>query len=232
MTIALKKPEKGLEVNLADEPVVLKTVTGAPAENDLILEFASMIEKVKTATKLEEIIKNLSDEREFDFFKLGGAIARAQALFDKSKPEFAGYKSFREFVETVYGDYGKALHAAKIYKKLVDLEIPWSAVEEIGWTKIRVLLDVVTKENVKQWVAQAKGMNFPTLKAHVKAEKQKSKSGTEEAPKPVASKTFQLHEDQKEAVNAALEKIKEESGTPFDSAALEYLAQNYLGAGI
>jgi hypothetical protein len=124
------------------------------------------------------------------------------------------------------------MRAAGIYKKLLQLEIPWSAFDNIGWTKVLVLRDVVTKDNVKQWVAIAKKMNFPSLKAQVEAEKHKGKPGTEPGPKTITSKTFQLHEDQKEIVEAALNKIKEESGTAVDSVALEYMAQNHLGAGI
>src|SRR6266542_1292942 len=178
--------------NLTDEPIALN-LTGGPAD-DPIIKFASQIEN-KTLTEVEEIIKNLIDAREFNFFKLGGAIARAQALFNESKSEF------RKYVEKVYGDYGKAMRAAQTYKKLVYLEIPWSAFEGIGWTKVLALLDVVTKDNVKQWVAKAKEMNFPSLKALVEAEKQKGKPGMEQGPKTVTTKTFQLHEDQKEVVN-------------------------------
>src|SRR5262249_17323621 len=208
-----------------------KNVTGAPTD-DPIFKFASQIEN-KARTEVEEIVKNLSNARAFGRFQLGGAIERLRALFDKAKSEFAGHKNFREYVEAVLGiRYSNAMRAAEIYRKLLDLGIPWSSFENIGWTKVLILLDVVTKDNVQQWVAQAKAMNFPSLKALVKAEKQKGKPGTEQGPKTITSKTFQLHEDQKEVVNAALEKIKDETGTTVDTVALEYLAQSYLGAGI
>ena len=230
MTAIVKKPEKGLAIKL-DELVIPKHVTGTQAD-DPILKFASQIEN-KTRTEVEEIIKNLSNARAFGRFQLGGAVARLHALFDKAKSEFAGYKNFREYVEAALGiGYSNAMRAAEIYEDLLALGIPWSSFENIGWTKVLLLLDVVTKCNVKEWVAKAKEMNFPSLKAHVEAEKRKGKAGTEPAPKMITSKTFQLHEDQKEIVEAAREKIKEESGTAVDSVALEYMAQNHLGAGI
>jgi hypothetical protein len=45
-------------------------------------------------------------------------------------------------------------------------------------------------------------------------------------------KTFKLHEDQKEIVEAALDNIKKHTGTKHDTVALEYMAQSYMGTGI
>ena len=45
-------------------------------------------------------------------------------------------------------------------------------------------------------------------------------------------KTFKLHPDQKEIVEAALSYTKEKSGTKSDTVALEYIAQSHMGTGI
>jgi hypothetical protein len=42
-------------------------------------------------------------------------------------------------------------------------------------------------------------------------------------------KTFKLHPDQKEIVEAALEDAKKRSGTKFDTVALELVCQEYMG---
>ena len=55
-----------------------------------ILKFASRIEKVKTRTEIEEIIKIVNEERYFGHFQLGGAIAVAHELFNKPNSEFEG----------------------------------------------------------------------------------------------------------------------------------------------
>ncbi len=212
---AIVKSAKSVLKNLPVEPVVLKNLTGEPTDDDPILEFASYIEKVNTPAEIEDIVKRLNDANGFNFFKLGGAIAVLQELLKKPK-------SFREWLKTHGIPYGKAMGAVQAYRKLVQLGIPRSAFENIGWTKVLVLLDVVTKDNVKQWVA---------IKARVEAEKQKGKPDPEKGPK-TTTMTFKPHEDQKEIINAAIEKVKEESGTSDDSVALEYLAQDYLGAGV
>jgi hypothetical protein len=42
-------------------------------------------------------------------------------------------------------------------------------------------------------------------------------------------KSFKLHPDQKEIVEAALQDAKSKSGTKFDTVALEYVCQGYMG---
>jgi hypothetical protein len=207
---------------------------GKPMHGDPIITIASQVENIKTLAEAEDMIRELTDASNFNLFKLGGAIVRAQELFDKPNSGFEGYENFRQYLaKVVYGNYGirydKAMHAARIYRKLRGLEIPWSAFGNIGWTKVVMLLDVVTKDNVEHWVAKATEMNNGSLKARVEAEKQK---GAQKGRKTVSTKIFKLHEDQKELVEDAIAKMKAESGTQDDSVALEYIMHNYMGAGI
>jgi len=226
------KPAESLPKNLTDEPMVSMNLA-ASIDNDPIITFAIKIEQVKTRTEVEKFIKDLADAREFNFFKLGGAIAVGQALFDKSKSEFQGCKNFREYVEKALGiPYSKAMRAAGIYKKLVQLEISWSAFEGIGWTKVLALLDVVNKENIEEWVAKAKEMNVHSLKDFVKADKQKGKADAEQEPEPITTKTLKLHADQKQLFEAAIKKASEETGSDVEAVNVEAICQNYLGSGL
>jgi hypothetical protein len=198
---------------------------GKSMDGDPIIAIASQVEKVKTLAEAEEGLRAVVDAINFNLFKFGGFIVVAQKLFDEANSGFKGCKNFREYIEKGLGiRYGKAMHAARIYRKLRYLGIPWSAFENIGWTKVLILLDVITKDNVEQWVAKAKEKNNGSLKSLVDAEKTKGS--------PVTTKIFKLHEDQKQLVDDALAKMKEESGTESDAVALEYIIQNYMGAGI
>ncbi len=232
MTIILK-PAKSLLKNLTNEPMVLKNLTSAPTDDDPIIKFASYIEKVNTLAEIEDIIQGLNDATKFNFFKLGGAIVVAQALFNKAKSEFEGL-TFREYVEMVYRiPYRKAMRAAEIYRKLVELQIPWSAFGDIGWTKVLTLLAIVTKENVDEWVEKAAHMTVKSLEAAIKELTQpKMVDAGEQEVKSTTTMTFKVHEDQKAVITDAIDKIMAESGTGVKSVALEYMAQNYLGAGI
>jgi hypothetical protein len=224
-------------------PLILKAAKSLPKSlpdmiatrinEDPISKFASEIQKVNSRTEVDNIVKGLADANGFDLFRLGGAVVRAQELFATKKLEFEGYKSFRQYIEDAHGiRYGKAMHAARIYRKMLDLNLPWSAFESIGWPKVRLLLDVVTKDNIKQWVASAKVMNFLSLEALVEAEKLKGNAETEQGPKTITIKTFKLHADQKQLVEDGLQKASKETGSDVDSVNLEAVFQSYLGAGL
>ena len=74
-----------------------------------------------------------------------------------------------------------------------------------------------------QWLAQASAQGNEAPKS------------VSEEQKPVTNtikKTFKLHPDQKEIVEAALADVKKHTGTPFDTVALEYVCTQYMGTGI
>jgi hypothetical protein len=220
--------------NLTDAPVAVVKLTGAGMHDDPIITVASKIEKINSLAEVEKIIKDLSEATGCEFFILGGAVVRGQELFAKSK--FQGFKNFREYIEATHGiRYPKAMRAAQVYRKLVDLDAPWPAFENIGWTKVLVLVDVVTKENIQGWVTKAKKTNIHSLKVQVDAEKQKGKTATEQAPaevKTITTKTFKLHEDQKQLVQDGLKKASEETGSAVDAVNLEAVFQSYMGGGL
>src|SRR6476646_8170706 len=57
----------------------------------------------------------------------------------------------------------------------------------------------------------------------------KSESKEKKPMNNTTYKTFKLHPDQKEIVEAALEDAKKRSGTKFDTVALELVCQEYMG---
>ena len=157
MPIVIAKPAKSLPKSLTD-------MTAGTMYEDPISMFASKIEKVDSRMEVDNIMKGLADAIGFSVFYLGGAVVRAHELFATKKSEFEDYERFRDYIEAAHGiRYHKAMHAAQIYRKVLDLNLPWSEFDSIGWTKVRLVLDVVTKENIKQWIANAKAMNNHSL---------------------------------------------------------------------
>jgi hypothetical protein len=199
---------------------------------DPISTFASKIEKVDSRMEVDNIMKGLANANGFSMFCLGGAVVRARELFATNKSEFEDCKSFRDYIEADHGiRYHKAMRAAQIYRVLMDLNLPWAEFESIGWTKVLLVLDVVTKENIKQWIAKAKVMNNHSLRALVEAEKHNSEADTGQMPKTITTKTFKLHADQKELVEDVLLKVSEVTGSDVDSVNLEAVFQSYLSGG-
>jgi hypothetical protein len=224
MSIAIAKPAKNSPKSLTD--------MSAGMNEDPISVFASKMEKVDSRTEVDNIMKDLANANGLSLFCLGGAVVRARELFATKKLEFEDYKSFRDYIEAAHGiRYDKAMHAAKIYRKLLDLNLPWSELESIGWTKVRSVLDVVTKENIKQWIANAKAMNYHSLKVLVEAEKHNGEADTGQMPKTITTKTFKLHADQKELIEDVLLKVGEVTGSDVDSVNLEAVFQSYLSGG-
>ena len=92
----------------------------------------------------------------------------------------------------------------------------------IGWTKVRVLLPVLTKENIPEWVEKANGMNSESLKAAVRDALNGGKQKAEGTLPNV--KTIDI-------VDAALEKAKTVANTPDNAVAMELICQFYMSGG-
>jgi hypothetical protein len=206
----------------------------ATSDGDPIIEFASRIEKLNNADQVNELIKVVQEDATLSEFKLGGALSKFHA-----NPEWyqkTGYQHFRDWVETVHGiSYRKAMYTIDIYNSLLAVDFSWEQFENIGWTKIMVILPIIKlqPENISEWVGKAKEANTISLIAAVKEALKPGNEGQKDAPVPtVVTKTFKLHPDQKEIVEAALTDIKQKTGTAVDTVALEYMAQNYMGSGI
>lgn len=206
--------------------------------DDQIINFASKVEKIKTRAELEAKIRDITEETDFDKFAIGGMIAKAQ-----STPEWwnQSYPSFRDYVETVLGyKYRVAMHHAEIYVGILKLDRPWSAFGGIGWTKILVLLKVLTKDmqdktedglGFLDWIERAKLLSVEALKSHV-ANALKPEDEKEEVVNEVKTMAFKLHTDQREVVESALETAMKAVGTEVKAVGLEAIAQAYMGTGL
>ncbi len=167
---------------------------------DPIVTFASQIEKVESRIKIEEIVRNLTEESEANKYKIGGALARIQA--NENWWQEAGYQNFKDYVEGSLGiGYRKAMYLIEIYKKLLLLGIPYTAFDGIGWSKINRIVSVLTKENLGGWIEKAKVMSRSELEIHIKAEKAKLAGTPVEAqaePKTLFNESVKLHADQRQ----------------------------------
>ena len=110
--------------------------------------------------------------------------------------------------------------------------MPWEKVKNIGWTKLKDLAPVLTKENVDQWVPIAEQQTaiqlVETVKAAVAANSPKALE--DQTSKTVTTKTFKVHEDQKTTIEAAIDKAKAAANTTVDTVALELICMDYAAA--
>jgi len=199
-------------------------------EVDVIVQTAKEIGNLDKETAFE-IVPELIESVDFSYFRLGGVLS---AISDNDwwKDESG---SFKDFIQDNFGlHYRKAMYLINIYDGLVEANIPWHKVSGLGWTKLKELADILTPENVDEWVAKAQAMTTLNLQAAVKA----FKSGDLDADgttapdtSGVSTITFKVHPDQKETIKEAVEKAMEDADTEFKGVALEAICMNFLAGG-
>jgi len=206
-----------------------KTTGKKKAIDDLIVNVSHEVENYDK-TKAIDTVKSLSEDIEFSYFKVGGILNRINEEVWYTENGFA---KFSEFVEATFGiKRTKAMYLINIYNGLLASGVLWEDVKDVGWSKLKEIVSVLTKKNVKAWVKRANEMTVLQLNAYVKAHKQGEAGGSgaddDSGVPKVSSMTFKMHDDQKETVIAALDKAKDESNTEHNNVALESICMDYL----
>ena len=206
-----------------------KVTAKSKAKVDLIESTVTEVENLTAESAVAEA-HNLIEGAEFNYFKLGGVLAVIQENGWWSE---SGHENFKTFIEAEMGlPYRKAMYLIEIYQSLVEAEIPWDTVKDVGWTKLKEIAKLLTQENADEWVQRANEMTTIQLVEYIKASQQSetAEEGDEETTKAtkVSTMTFKVHEDQKETIRTALDKAKEEAGTEYDTVALEGICIQYM----
>ncbi len=203
-----------------------KTSKAKVKTEDVIVTVAHEVENM-TKESAFEAAETLEDSIEFSYFRLGGILAR---IHTEQWYTEEGFEKFPEFVESRFGiKRSKAFHLIGIYNGLLESGVPWAEVKDVGWSKLKELVNVMTQKNVKGWVKRAKDMTVMQLIAYIKEQNSTDGGkGSETEAKKISSMTFKVHDDQKELINNALDKAKSEAGTEFPAVALEAISMDYL----
>lgn len=189
-----------------------------------------------TSTQLENLsqkeafalVPELHDTVDHAYFKLGGVLAVIQT---HEWWKDGGYENFKQLVENRFGiKYRKAMYLIGIYAALVESGVPYEAFGNIGWTKVKEIASIVTKENVTEWVEKAALLTVLQLQEAVKAVQSGTLAKSDSTPTTTGVSTFtcKVHDDQKETINKAIEKAMKEADTEHKGVALEAVCMNYL----
>lgn len=202
--------------------------------NDVLAVTAHDIENL-SKDKAFEMADELFQTSGFNDFRLGGVLK----VISEHKDWQEGYASFEAMIEDRYGiKYRKAMYLIEIYTRLVDNQIPWDKVKDLGWTKLQIVAKKLKQSNVDEWVQKAKALTALQLGILVRQKKgggEEEGEGGEENKQPtsdITTMTFKLHPDQKGTVRSALDKCREEVGTDVDTVALETICIGYLGGSV
>lgn len=211
----------------APETKVVGKAKKVTTTGNLIADIASEIESLKKDKALA-LADKLYEEGEVSNFKLGGVLTVI-----RDNTWFEGYESFDAYVSEKFGmKERKARYLTKIYSELVTKQIPWEKVSVLGWTKLKDLVELLTLENVDEWVAKALPLTYKELMLLIKGAAPEGGEGTSKTTDGIVNLKFKLQPDQAETVQSALSKAKAEVGTEFDTVALETICGGYLGGVI
>lgn len=195
-------------------------------KDDLITQTVLMVQSLTQEEALQMAIE-MAQNVDYSYFKLGGVLSTIQ-----HKGWWKGTaESFNQFVENEYGfKYRKAAYLISIYAELVEADVAWNKVAKVGWSKLKEIASLLTKENVDEWVEKAMNMTLLQLQLHVAQYKAGTlkKSDTVPTKDTITSMAFKVHPDQKETIRAAVDKAKGEADTQYDAVALEAICLGYM----
>jgi hypothetical protein len=200
----------------------------AVAGSDTLSKVSSEIENIKTREEVESELQKLMTSEGETTFRKGGLLVKLSELGD-----FGEHTNLKDYIlaHGIAKDYRTARYWMQLYTGLLEIGIPYADVEEIGWTKILILLDVLTKENLAEWKAKALAMNVATLKATVDAALGSGSSSGQSSsagPSEIKSMVFKFHKDQTETAIDALDKAKKITGSEVKEVNADHIFLEFL----
>jgi hypothetical protein len=183
----------------------------------------NQIEKLDEPAALAAL-QNCEDLNEEGHFTMGGLLS-----LHLRKKWFSSWKSFDKWVES-NTTLGRATARALVqtYDAIVNSGVKWAQVQHIGWTKLRCIAPVLTKDNAEHWIKIAAGGTRNQAVEAVKKHLASSSAAGLSAPKGTPYVwNFTVPEDRNWIVAKAFDTAKEEAGTTHDLAAFQHICRAY-----
>jgi hypothetical protein len=160
-----------------------------------------------------------------------GYIALAQLLHETWENAYFirwAYDSFQEYCQEELGiQYRRAKYYVSIADTVKKLGIEWEEIEDIGWTKMRVLLPII-EEDPKGWITLAEAHPVRELEAMVKDAKDLGIDITSQGDEKVISLSLKMTQSQADIIFSALDKAKEAIESESNEMALEQISYDYV----
>lgn len=213
---------------------LLKSAT--QSQTDMVTQVAQSVENM-TQEQAWAAVETLDGDITMNSFRLGGALS-----IIRLNKWWGEYPTLKDLVEQRFGfTYRKSVYLADTYDNILERDLPWEPMAHLGFTKIRHIATVATKDTLAYWISQAESMTASDLesviKQSLKAQKAPGAVGEgedsgETITSTVVNKSFKFHVDQWEVVSEAIERSKQENSTEYSTVALERIALGYLTGAI
>jgi hypothetical protein len=140
-----------------------------------------------------------------------------------------GFENFKEYcIDEVGVQYRKARYLVGIAQVIKDLNIKWSEVEGVGWTKMRTLIPMLKEDGVVgDWLEIAKQYTVKDLEKLVKDHKLGFDIDAKGGDK-IVTLTFRMTPEQSDIITDALDTAKKVSETNDNVLALEQMSFDYV----
>lgn len=138
-----------------------------------------------------------------------------------------GFDTFTDYAEKELDmKLRKAEYFVNIYDTVKKLQLPEAEVKELGWTKMKDLVRVITEENAKEWLKKAKKMSSRELTDAVKVSTRSDTSRVQ--PPKVTTLKFVMGEVEASIIMDALNEAKAMVESDDPVIALEMICQDWL----
>jgi hypothetical protein len=223
------KAKKKVSKKTAKKKTTTKKKTTAKTGKDVLVEVSHLVENL-TFEKAEELILSEDMSTGLANFRKGGALSVIQG---NKWYKDQGYEHFKDYVQDKHNvTYQAANGWINVYLRMIELGVPYKAVEVLGWTRVKVLLGILTKKNMAGWFKKAKAMNVATLKEAVKKAREGSASSVPSGDSPkIHTVALAFHPDQKEVWDEAIASALVDADTEHKSVAATAIAMAYNAGG-
>ncbi len=203
--------------------------TAKTTAKDILVKVSHEVENL-TLEKAELLLSSEDMNTGLANFRKGGALSVIQG--NKWYKE-QGYDHFKDYVQDKHNvTYQAANGWINVYLRMIELGVPYKAVEVLGWTRVKVLLGILTKKNMGAWFKKAKAMNVASLKEAVKKAREGSATSVPSGDSPkIHTVALAFHPDQKEVWDEAIASALVDAGTEHKSVAATAVAMAYNAGG-
>jgi len=202
-----------------------------PVPTDVVevgTEVLSADDAVKKDNEPEQLLHKavaIKTEIEGKFWEMGSIL---HVIFNRQYYVDYGYHDWKDFCNDVLEmKWRTATYLRDIYVKFTSLECTPENCVGIGWAKLKELLPIVNKANVKYWLGEAKKKNVSIAVLHSKVLVALGKMSPDEAAKLPQALTFRLYEDQSNNVERALELARRMTGSDSRGYQLEMVCVEF-----
>jgi hypothetical protein len=190
-------------------------------------EYQDSYEK-KDAGEISRLLQraiSIKNEIEGKFWEMGSIL---NDIFKNQYYVDYGYHDWKDFCnEVLEMKWRSATYLRDIYVKFTSLGIGPEDCVGVGWAKLKELLPIVTKENVKYWLKEAKAKKVSVAVLNAKVRHALGRITKEESERLPKQLVFRLHNAQLENVEKALELARRMTGSNSRGYHLEMICAEF-----